>query len=44
MLAEDWQSLVSKPVFASDGKDIGVVSQILPEELVATSGQIIPST
>jgi sporulation protein YlmC with PRC-barrel domain len=25
---EDWQSLINKPVYGSDGKEIGVVSEI----------------
>lgn len=39
---EDWQSLVNKPVYASDGKDIGIVSQIQPLHLIVTFGVIIP--
>ncbi len=42
MAVEDWQSLVNKPVFSSDGKDIGVVSQVQPEKLVVTYGPITP--
>lgn len=42
MIIEDWQSLVNKPVFTSDGKDVGVVSQIQPEKLVVTYGPITP--
>jgi hypothetical protein len=42
MIIEDWQALVNKPVFTSDGKDVGVVSQIQPEKLVVTYGPITP--
>ncbi|MEP0826058.1 MAG: hypothetical protein HRF40_11280 [Nitrososphaera sp.] len=42
VVVEDWQSLVNKPVFASDGRDVGVVSQIQPEKLVVTYGPITP--
>lgn len=37
---EDWQMLVNKPVFTSDGMDVGVVSEIQPEKLIVTSGPI----
>lgn len=39
---DDWQALVNKPVFTSDGKDVGVVSQIQPEKLIVTYGPITP--
>ena len=39
---DDWQALVNKPVFTSDGRDVGVVSQIQPEKLVVTYGPITP--
>lgn len=42
VVVEDWQSLVNKPVFASDGRDVGIVSQIQPEKLVVTYGPITP--
>lgn len=42
MIIDDWQALVNKPVFTSDGKDVGVVSQIQPEKLVVTYGPITP--
>ncbi len=42
MMIDDWQALVNKPVFTSDGKDVGVVSQIQPEKLVVTYGPITP--
>lgn len=37
---EDWQMLVNKPVFTSDGMDVGVVSEIQPEKLIVTYGPI----
>ncbi|MEW6605767.1 MAG: hypothetical protein AB1351_13925 [Thermoproteota archaeon] len=42
MIIEDWQALVNKPVFTSDGKDVGVVLQVQPEKLVVTYGPITP--
>lgn len=42
MIIEDWQALVNKPVFTSDGKDVGVVSQIQPDKLIVTYGPITP--
>jgi hypothetical protein len=39
---EDWQALVNKPVYASDGKEIGVVSEIQPLHLIVTFGVMIP--
>lgn len=37
---DDWQMLVNKPVFTSDGMDVGVVSEIQPEKLIVTYGPI----
>ena len=42
MEPDDWQALVNKPVFTSDGKDVGVVSQIQPEKIIVTYGPITP--
>jgi len=39
---DDWQALVNKPVFTSDGKDVGVVTQIQPDKLVVSYGPITP--
>lgn len=39
---DDWQSLVNKPVFTSDGKDVGVVSEVQPEKLLVAFGPITP--
>lgn len=39
---DDWQALVNKPVFTSDGRDVGVVSQIQPEKLIVAYGPITP--
>ena len=39
---DDWQTLVNKPVFSSDGKDVGVVADIQPEALLVTYGPITP--
>ena len=37
---EDWQSLVNKPVYSSNGKDIGIVKSIQPEFFITTFGSI----
>ena len=39
---DDWQALVNKPVFTSDGMDVGVVSEIQPEKLIVLYGPITP--
>jgi hypothetical protein len=39
---DDWQSLVNKPVIASDGIDVGVVSDIEPERILVTWGPVTP--
>jgi hypothetical protein len=39
---DDWQSLVNKPVYASDGKQIGIVSSVQPEKLVVSYGPVTP--
>lgn len=39
---EDWESLVNKPVFNADGKDIGVVADVQPERILVTYGPITP--
>ena len=35
-----WQSLVNKPVYSSNGKDIGIVKSIQPEFFITTFGSI----
>lgn len=42
MAVYDWQTFVNKPVYSSDGKDIGVVREIQPEKLVVDFGPITP--
>lgn len=39
---KDWQGLVNKPVYSSDGKDIGVVSEVQPQKFIVTYGPITP--
>lgn len=39
---DDWQSLVNKPVYSSDGKQIGIVSSVQPEKLVVSYGPVTP--
>jgi sporulation protein YlmC with PRC-barrel domain len=39
---EDWQSLINKSVYGSDGKEIGVISEIQPLHLIVTFGVMTP--
>jgi hypothetical protein len=39
----DWQVLVNKPVYSSDGKQVGIVSSVQPEKLVVSYGPITPN-
>lgn len=36
------QNLVNKPVYASDGKQAGIVSSVQSEKIVVTSGPVTP--
>jgi hypothetical protein len=38
----DWQVLVNKPAFASDGKEVGVVSSIQPNDIIVSYGPVTP--
>lgn len=38
----DWQQLVNKPVHTSDGKEVGIVRTIQPENLVVQYGAASP--
>jgi anthranilate/para-aminobenzoate synthase component II len=38
----DWQVLVNKPVFASDGKEVGIVHSIQPNNLIISYGPVTP--
>jgi len=40
MIVEDWQSLVNKPLYSSNGKDIGIVRSVQPQFLITSSGSI----
>ena len=42
MEPHDWQYLVNKPVYSSDGKDVGVVRSIQPEKLIISFGAVTP--
>ncbi|HJS82277.1 MAG TPA: PRC-barrel domain-containing protein [Nitrososphaera sp.] len=42
MEAFNWQTLVNKPVYSSDGKDIGVVREIQPQKIIVSYGPITP--
>jgi hypothetical protein len=37
-----WQGLVNKPVYSSDGREVGIVSAIQPQHLVVSFGPITP--
>jgi len=39
-IVEDWQSLVNKPVYSSNGKDIGIVQAIQPKFFITSFGSI----
>jgi anthranilate/para-aminobenzoate synthase component II len=38
----DWQVLVNKPVFASDGKEVGIVRSIQHDNLIVSYGPVTP--
>jgi anthranilate/para-aminobenzoate synthase component II len=38
----DWQVLVNKPVFASDGKEVGIVRSIQADNLIISHGPVTP--
>ena len=40
MIVEDWQSLVKKPLYSSNGKDIGIVRSVQPQFLITSFGSI----
>jgi anthranilate/para-aminobenzoate synthase component II len=40
--ASSWQGLVNKPVYSSEGQEIGIVSAIQPQHLVVSFGPITP--
>jgi hypothetical protein len=35
-----WQGLVNKPVYSSDGQEVGIVSAIQPQHLIVSFGPI----
>jgi hypothetical protein len=39
---DDWQILVNKPVFASDGKEVGIIRSIQPNNLIISYGPVTP--
>ena len=39
---DDWQALVNKPVYANDGREVGVVRSIQSENLMVDYGPITP--
>ena len=40
IVVEDWQAVVNKPVYSSNGKDIGIVRAVQPEFLITSFGSI----
>jgi hypothetical protein len=39
---DDWQALVNKPVYANDGREVGIVRSIQSENLMVDYGPITP--
>jgi sporulation protein YlmC with PRC-barrel domain len=39
-IVEDWQAVVNKPVYTSNGKDIGVVRSVQPQFIVSALGRV----
>jgi hypothetical protein len=39
---QNWRDLINKPVYSSDRKEVGVVSDIQPVHIITTSGPITP--
>src|ERR687883_1608017 len=39
---DDWQVLVNKPVFASDGKEVGIVRSVQPDNVIVSYGPVTP--
>jgi rRNA processing protein Gar1 len=37
---EDWQSIVNKPVYSRNGKDIGIVSSVQTDYFISSYGPI----
>jgi rRNA processing protein Gar1 len=40
IVVEDWQSVVNKPVYSSNGKDIGIVRAVQPQSIITSFGSI----
>jgi hypothetical protein len=38
----NWRDLINKPVYSSDRKEVGVVSDVQPMNNIATSGPMTP--
>ena len=38
----EWQQLVNKPVYSADGREVGIVRTIQPENLVVQYGSASP--
>jgi hypothetical protein len=41
-MIDDWQTLVNKPIIATDGQEIGIVRSIQAESLMVDYGPITP--
>ena len=38
----DWQESINKPVYTTDGKELGFVSSIQPNKIIVASGPVTP--
>ena len=39
---DDWQVLVNKPALASDGKEVGIVRSVQPDNIIVSYGPVTP--
>jgi len=40
VIVEDWQTIVNKPVYSKNGKDIGIVRSVQAEYFISSYGPI----
>ena len=41
-IIHDWQVVVNKPVFSNDGKEVGIVRSIQPDNIIVFYGPVTP--
>jgi anthranilate/para-aminobenzoate synthase component II len=39
---DDWQVLVNKPALSSDGKEVGIVRSVQPDNIIVSYGPVTP--